>query len=139
LSKFFKKLGENKLLRDLPDEAVECTRNHSNLRGPAHHENLARWQELSIFCAFGISISSSGNLEFVLMTILPAEGTLNAFVNLFEFDVTWQKQAAPYWRRDTFKAYFNLKNDCAWLNFQRQMFAPYEGNSLFRIARRTIT
>jgi len=44
--KFFKKLGENEVVRELIDEAVERTRNHSNLRGQAHSDNLKRWHDL---------------------------------------------------------------------------------------------
>ncbi|MDX1990173.1 MAG: hypothetical protein SFV17_26005 [Candidatus Obscuribacter sp.] len=44
--KFFKKLGEVPLVRELIDEAIDCTRNHSTLRGQEHSTNFKRWQEL---------------------------------------------------------------------------------------------
>jgi hypothetical protein len=44
--KFFKKLGENVMVRELIDESVERTRNHSNLRGQAHSDNFKHWRDL---------------------------------------------------------------------------------------------
>jgi len=45
--KFFKKLSENKTLKELLDTAHECTRKHSaNKDTRAHRENFDRLQEL---------------------------------------------------------------------------------------------
>jgi hypothetical protein len=45
--KFFKRFGENEMVRELLGEAVERARNHSHLKEKkAHRDNFERWQEL---------------------------------------------------------------------------------------------
>lgn len=57
----------------------------------------------------GIAVSFATDLKFMQMAILPAEGTLYAFMDLLELCVSGQKEAAPNRRRNADQRHFHLK------------------------------